>query len=158
MPIAELNIARLRHPLDDPRSADFANNLERINALAERSPGFMWRLKDDAGDATGIRVDDDPLLLINVSVWESAEALERFVFHTVHQRFYARRREWFDAMDSAHVVMWRVAEGAHPSAAEAMARLERYRREGASEHAFGWEQLIGVERLAAARRAMAHAS
>src|SRR5262245_43383250 len=83
---AQLNIGRIRHPLDDPRMADFVNNLDRVNAIAEHTPGFVWRLQDDSGNATAIHAFDDPRMLLNMSVWESVEALERFVWQTVHKR------------------------------------------------------------------------
>ena len=99
--LAQLNIGRLRCPTDDPRMADFFNNLDLVNALAERSKGFVWRLKDDSDNATNIRPFDDPNMAVNLSVWESIEALEHFVWQTVHKQFYDRRPEWFDKMDSA---------------------------------------------------------
>ncbi|MGE0044263.1 MAG: DUF3291 domain-containing protein [Hyphomonadaceae bacterium] len=151
MHIAELNIARLKHPMDDPRTADFANNLDLINELAERTPGFVWRLKDEAGNATSFRISDDPLMIANLSVWESAEALEHFVFNTLHRRFYARREEWFEVMQEGYFVMWRIERGEMPTLEEAMARLAKLRAEGASEEAFDWEHLIGPERLKAQR-------
>ena len=78
--LAELNVGRIRHPLDDPRMADFANNLALVNGLAERSQGFVWRLKGDSGNATSIRAFEDPLIIVNVSLWENVEALERYVW------------------------------------------------------------------------------
>jgi hypothetical protein len=139
MHIAELNIARLLHPIEDPRVAGFADNLDRVNAMAERSAGFVWRLKDDAaGNATGIEVTDDPMIIANLSVWESVEALEKFVFRTVHSRFYARRAAWFEKPAEAHFVMWPVAEGHQPSLAEALARLDMLRQNGDGPNAYGW--------------------
>ena len=89
--IAQLNIGRPLHPLDDPRMAGFIDNLDRVNALAERSPGFVWRLKDESNNATALRPFDDPNMLVNMSVWESVAALERFVWATVHKQFYSRK-------------------------------------------------------------------
>src|SRR4051812_45309668 len=86
--LAELNIGRVRYPLDDPRMAEFMDNLERVNGIAERSAGFVWRLKDDSGNATSMRGFADPRVILNVSVWENVEALERYVWQTVHKRFY----------------------------------------------------------------------
>ena len=88
--LAQLNIGRLVAPTDDPRVAAFMANLDRVNALAERSPGFVWRFQDDSGNATAVRPFADPDLLVNMSVWESAEALERFVWNTVHKHFSSR--------------------------------------------------------------------
>ena len=89
--IAELNIGRLLYPQDDPRVAPFIDNLDLVNGLAERAPGFVWRLQGENGDATGIQGFDDPELILNLSVWDSAEALARFAFGTIPKRFFARR-------------------------------------------------------------------
>ena len=104
--LAQLNIGRFRYPTDDPRMAGFMNVLDLVNGLAERSEGFVWRLKDDSGNATSFRPFPDPQMAVNLSVWESVEALERYVYQTVHRRFYGRREEWFDKMDGPHLVMW----------------------------------------------------
>ncbi|MEO0823610.1 MAG: DUF3291 domain-containing protein [Pseudomonadota bacterium] len=149
--LAELNIGRLRHPLEDPRSADFRNALDRVNGLAERMPGFVWRLVGEGNDATDIAWASDPKVIVNLSVWEDAETLERFVFDTVHRAFYARRAEWFDAMESHHFVMWWVPAGHRPSLAEAAERLARLDREGPSAEAFGWESLPRADELSAQR-------
>src|SRR5262249_9461757 len=96
--LAELNIGRVRYPLGDPRMAGFVDNLDRVNGIADRSEGFVWRLKDESGNNTNLRAFDDPLIIANVSVWESPEALERYVWQTVHKRFYGHRHEWFEKM------------------------------------------------------------
>jgi len=101
MHVAELNIGRLNYPIDDPRMADFVNNLERVNAMAERMPGFVWRLIGDGsnGGALDLRpYAHDPMMAVNMSVWETVEQLEAFVWKTVHQRFYNRKAEWFEPM------------------------------------------------------------
>ncbi len=139
--LAELNIARLTAPLTDPRLADFVGALDRVNALADRSPGFVWRLAGEGGDATDIAWAADPRVIVNLSVWEDAPSLERFVFETVHRAVYARRAEWFEAMERHHFVMWWVEAGHRPGLAEAAARLARLETEGSSEHAFGWERV-----------------
>ena len=149
--LAELNIGRLRHPLTDPRIADFSNNLTLVNGLADRSPGFVWRLKGDTGDATGIRAFDDPLIIVNVSVWETVEALERYVWQTVHKRFYGRRQDWFDKMDGPHFVMWWVPVGHQPTVIEAKERLEHLAAHGPSDHAFGWESIPSAQLWKTAR-------
>ena len=92
--LAELNIGRVKYELDDPRMADFTDNLELVNGLAERSPGFVWRYVDDSGNATDTRPFADPLVIVNVSVWETVAALEHFVWQTLHKRFYGRRVDW----------------------------------------------------------------
>lgn len=143
--IAELNIGTAKYDQDDPRFADFVNNLERVNAIAERSKGFVWRLKDEAGDAMAIRASDDPRLLVNLSVWETIEDLERFVFATVHNKIYARREEWFVRAPIPTFVMWPVSAGTLPSLYEAMARLARLREEGPSDEAFGWDRVADLK-------------
>ena len=104
MHLAQVNIAALKYPLDDPRVADFARNLDRVNGIAERSDGFVWRLQDESGDATDIRAFDDPTIVINMSVWRDQECLEHFVWKTVHKQFYHRRAEWFSVMEKQHFV------------------------------------------------------
>src|ERR1700722_13807593 len=110
----QLNIGRFRYPPGDPRMADFMNNLDCVNGLPERSKGFVWRLQDASGNATNFRPFPDPNMGVNLSVWEAIEALERFVYKTVHKRFYGRREEWFDKLDGRHSVMWWVPVGHRP--------------------------------------------
>jgi hypothetical protein len=143
--LAELNIARLKYPFDDPRVAEFADNLERVNGIADRSEGFVWRLQDDTGDATDIRAFDDPLVIVNMTVWRGPEYLERFVWNTVHKQFYRRRAEWFALMEKQHFVMWWVDAGHHPTLDEAKARLDQLDRLGDSDFAFGWSHLPHVK-------------
>ena len=150
--VAQLNIGRLRHETDDPRMADFMNNLARVNALAERSPGFVWRYTDATGNATDTRpYDGDPRMAINMSVWESIEALEGFVWQTVHKRFYARKHEWFEKLDGAYFVLWHVPAGHRPSVAEAIERLEHLKANGPSEYAFGWQDVASAKLWRSAR-------
>ncbi|WP_282609685.1 DUF3291 domain-containing protein [Pelagibius sp. Alg239-R121] len=141
MHLAELNIARLSQPIDHPDIADFVDNLDRINGLAERMPGFVWRFKDESGNATNVQAFEDPMLIPNLSVWESAVDLERFVWGTIHRKFYERKDEWFLLMAEHHFVMWWVEEGHLPDLSEAKARLELLRSNGPSEEAFGWADL-----------------
>jgi hypothetical protein len=138
--LAQFNIARIRYPLDDPRMAEFAGNVERVNGLAEKIEGFVWRLQDESGNAMGMRVYDDPRILPNLTVWENVEALERFVFRTLHSRFYGRREEWFEPLETP-LVMWWVPAGHRPALAEGVARLDHLKAYGPSEHAFGWESM-----------------
>jgi hypothetical protein len=124
--IAQLNIGRFRYPTDDPRMAAFMTNLDRINALAERSEGFVWRLKDDSNNATAIRPASDPTMAVNLSVWENVEALERFVWMTVHKQFYNRK-------------------GDIPNLEEATGRLAHLTVQGDSDFAFGWSHLPHIK-------------
>jgi hypothetical protein len=144
MHLAELNIGYLKAPVGDPLVDDFMRNLDRINALAERSPGFVWRLKDEAGNATGIATPW-PDAIANMSVWETPEQLEHFVWNTVHKQFYNRKAEWFKAMKSQHFVMWRVPEGHHPTLSEAKERLDHLDAHGNSDYAFGWSHLPHIK-------------
>ncbi len=123
MHLAEINVARLRHPLDDPRIAEFVDNLDRVNALAEASEGFVWRLKDEAGNATQIRAYDDPSIIVNMSVWASPEALHAFAYKTMHRRFVQRRKDWFELFDGPYLALWWVEKGRFPDVAEGRRRL-----------------------------------
>jgi len=150
--VAQLNIGRLRYETDDPRMADFMKNLARINALAERSPGFVWRYTDATGNATDTRpYDGDPRMAINTSVWESVEALEKFVWQTVHTRFYSRKHEWFEKLAGAYFVLWHVPAGHRPSVEEAIERLEHLKAHGPSERAFGWQDMAAAKLWRSAR-------
>lgn len=147
MHIAELNIGRLKAPVDDPLVKEFIDNLDRVNALAERMPGFVWRLAGAGNNATDLRWGDDPAVIVNLSVWETAAQLETFVFGTLHARFYQRRREWFDLIERPHFVLWHVADGHRPTLAEAAERLADLQTNGPSERAFGWAEAVGADRL-----------
>jgi Domain of unknown function (DUF3291) len=141
--LAEFNIARIKYPLDDPRMREFVDNVERVNGLADKMDGFIWRLKDESGHAMNMTVFGDAAVLPNLTVWESAKALERFVFKTVHGRFFDRRETWFAQPDPT-LVMWWVPTGQLPALDEGVARLEHLRAHGPSEFAFGWESLPGA--------------
>lgn len=137
--IAQLNVARAVAPLDSPALADFMAALDAVNALAETSPGFVWRLKSDSGNATDIKVDDDPKFIVNMSVWETVEALFEFVYRSAHTKVMVRRREWFEKPAEAFQVLWWVPAGHRPTIEEAMARLAHLRAHGPSAHAFGFK-------------------
>jgi hypothetical protein len=140
--LAEFNIARIRYPLDDPRMAEFVDNVARVNALAEQIEGFVWRLQDESGHAMNMTVYDDPRILPNLTLWENAQALERFVWQTLHGRFYRRREDWFEQIETPLVMWWWwVPAGTRPSMAEGVARRDHLVARGPSEYAFGWESL-----------------
>jgi hypothetical protein len=143
--LAELNIAKLRYPKGDPRVAPFFDALDRVNALAERMPGFVWRLKDEGGNATDIPFSDDPMVIANLSVWETPGALEKYVFETVHRAFYRKRDEWFERMSGPHMVFWWIEPGTVPTLADAAGRLADLATNGPSEQAFGWPDLKSAE-------------
>jgi heme-degrading monooxygenase HmoA len=141
MHVAQLNIARALYPLDDPRMAGFMEKLDAINAIADRSPGFVWRMADESGNNTGTHYTDDPQQILNMSVWESAEALEHFVWNTAHQRIYNRKHEWFEKPAQAIFVMWPIEVGRIPTLTQGLARLRYLRERGPSKYAYGWEGL-----------------
>ncbi len=145
MHLAELNIGKFKYPTSDPRMAEFMDNLDRVNALAERSAGFVWRLKGDNNNATDLRIGDD--MALNMSVWTDAKSLENYVFNTVHVQFYRKKEQWFDLMEKPHMVFWPVAEGHIPTVDEAWDRLQDYEKNGPSERAFGWAEVMDQERM-----------
>ncbi len=138
--LAEFNVARIRYPLDDPRMAEFVDNVDRVNKLAEKIEGFVWRLQDHSGHAMNMRVYDDPTILPNLTLWCDTAGLERFIWQTLHGRFYRRRETWFVPMETP-LVMWWVAAGERPDMAEGVRRRDHLIAHGASDYAFGWESL-----------------
>jgi hypothetical protein len=139
--LAQVNIARLLAPLDDPLLADFVANLEPVNALADRADGFVWRLQEGA-DATSIRVFDDDWLIVNMSVWRSPAALLRFIYDDGHRAVLRRRREWFAKLDIPVTALWWVPAGHRPTVAEAEERLIELRLHGPGPHAFGLRSIF----------------
>ncbi len=139
MHLAQLNIAKTRYDLASPEMADFVNNLDPINTIAEGSPGFVWRLQDESGDATSIKVEDDPDIIVNMSVWEDSESLKNFMFKTHHIDFLKRKKEWFIPLSQASYVLWWVPEGHIPTVSEAMEKLRHLRIHGESPEAFSFK-------------------
>ena len=138
--IAQLNVGRAVAPLDDAVMADFMNWLDEINALAERSPGFLWRLKGDNGNNTSLKVSDDPLFIVNMSVWSSVEALGDFTYRSNHKTVFKRRYEWFERTGRPNMVLWWQPAGSVPSVDEALARLDRLTKLGPTPEAFSFRQ------------------
>jgi heme-degrading monooxygenase HmoA len=134
--LAQINIARMLAPIDDPLMAEFVARLDTINALADRSPGFIWRLQTESGDATCVRAYDDERIIVNMSVWESLEALTAFVYASDHRPVMRRRRQWFERFDGHYMALWWVPEGEIPSVEEAKERLEHLRAHGPTPFAF----------------------
>lgn len=133
--LAQLNIAAMKAPLESPVMADFAANLDRINALADAAPGFVWRLQDEDGNATALRPFGADML-VNLSVWRDVESLQAYVYQSAHVDIMRRRREWFERMDEASMVLWWVAAGHRPREQEAKERLDHLRRHGPTATAF----------------------
>jgi hypothetical protein len=142
--LAQLNLARMIHPLTDPRMKEFVDGLDPINALAEQSEGFVWRLQSESGNATDVHHpwSADPFLLVNMSVWETPEDLRRYVYRSGHMEYFQKRSEWFEKPVQAHYVLWWVPRGHIPSLEEAHERLEHYRTHGATPHAFWFGKLF----------------
>lgn len=140
MHLAQLNIGRLRAPMHDPIIDDFRLNLERINTLAELSPGFVWRLQDESGDATGIKPFGDELEIINLTVWESIDALAEFTYRSGHVELLRRRRDFFEAPTQPILCLWWIPERTIPTIDEAIARLEHLRAHGPTPTAFSFRQ------------------
>lgn len=134
--LAQINIGRLVAPQGDPRVAPFFEALDRINALADASAGFIWRLQDDGGNATDVQLTPDPLLIVNMSVWLEAAALFDFVYRSAHTPEMARRREYFGLFEGTYQALWWIPSGHIPSADEGLSRLWRLDRYGPSEYAF----------------------
>ena len=134
--LAQLNIARFRLPQEHPSNTDFIDNLDRVNAVAEEQPGFIWRLTGDGNDALDLQAFDDPNIAVNVSVWSAMESLATFVFRNdAHREIMRRRREWFDKIDF-YLVLWWMPEGHLPTIEEAKAKLSLLETHGPSSEGF----------------------
>ncbi len=134
--IAQVNIGRVRAGLDDPRMAGFVNRLDEINALADRSPGFVWRLQTSAGNATYFRPYEDDRILLNLSVWETIEELRHYVYRTAHVELLRQRQEWFETFAGTYAALWWVPAGHIPGIDEAKKRLAYLDAHGPTEFAF----------------------
>jgi len=140
--LAQANIAWMRAPLEHPSMESFRAQLERINRLADESPGFLWRLQTDAGDATGIRAFEDERILFNMSVWESVQALHAYTYRSDHAGVLRARRTWFEAPKGPGLVLWWIPAGTLPTVDEAKARLALLAERGPSEQAFTFRQVF----------------
>lgn len=138
--LAQINIARLVAPLDDPRIADFVAQLDPVNALADRSPGFVWRLQSESGNATDVSYSDDPFVIVNMSVWKNLETLKNFVYASDHIAPFRERAKWFEKMSKPHYCLWWVPAGHIPTVAEGRERLEHYQRHGSTPQAFWFQK------------------
>ena len=144
--LAQLNIARLLHPLESAEIRGFVEGLDPINRIAEESPGFVWRFQTESGNATDAHHpwSQDPLMLVNMSVWESPQALKEFVYKSGHLDYYLKRAEWFDKPKEAHYVLWWVPAGHLPTLEEAQKRLEHFRSNGPTPQAFWFGRLFSA--------------
>ena len=138
--LAQVNIGQLSAPVESPQIAEFVAALDPINRLADTSPGFVWRLQTAEGNATAIHSFDDELIISNMSVWESIEALRAFVYTTAHTGIMRRRREWFETYVTSYMALWWVPAGHRPTIEEAKERLAALDRDGPTPFAFTFRQ------------------
>ena len=139
--LAQVNIARMVAPLDDPLMAEFVGRLDEINALADRSPGFVWRLQTESGNATYIRPYEDDRIVVNLSVWESVGHLKEYVYRSAHAEVMRKRGQWFEKFDGPYLALWWVESGHIPTVEEAKERLDYLRTHGESEFAFSLKRV-----------------
>ena len=141
--LAQVNIGIVRAPVTSPELADFVAQLDPINALADRSPGFVWRLQSDAGNATSIHAFDDERILMNMSVWRSLEELRDYVYRSAHVEVLRRRSDWFERMSEVHLALWWLPTDRLPTVEEAKWRVELVRRHGPTAEAFTFRSPFG---------------
>ena len=134
--IAQINIGRTVAPLTDPRLAGFVERLAEINALADRSPGFVWRLQTEAGDATSLTPFDDPRIIVNMSVWEDFASLHDYVYRSAHNQVLRQRKQWFEKFPGPYYALWWIPRGHIPTIEEAKQRLTHLTNHGPSPEAF----------------------
>ena len=140
--LAQINIAKLLKPIDDPQIADFVNQLDEINALAEKHHGFVWRLKDDeSNDATSINPFDEPDMIVNMSVWEDVDSLKNYVYNSGHVKVFVRKKEWFERPTKAHMALWWIEKGKLPTVQEGKDRIEYLQQHGISDYAFTFQKI-----------------
>jgi Domain of unknown function (DUF3291) len=155
--VAQVNIGRARGAITDPVMQGFVARLDEINVLAERSPGFVWRLQTEDGNATAFRpYPDDNSILINMSVWTDLDSLREYVFRTVHAEVMRQRREWFEKFEGVYVALWWVPAGHRPSLEEAVSRLAHLESHGATPFAFSFAQPFDAEGRAITRQRATH--
>jgi hypothetical protein len=140
--LAQINVGRLRAPVDSPIVAEFMDALDPVNALAEGSAGFVWRFQTEEGNATAVRPYDDESILVNMSVWESVDALADFVYRSHHTDYLRRRGEWFERMTDTIVALWWVPTGHLPTIEEGIDRLDHLRAHGPSAEAFTFRDRV----------------
>ena len=150
--LAQLNIGRVLGTMDSEIMHGFASRLDEINAMADAAEGFVWRLQTEEGNATSIHVFDDDMLLINMSVWESIEALHNYTYKTMHAELLRDRKQWFSQLGKPHMVLWWIEAGHIPTTDEAKAKLEMLTQQGATPLAFNFTKRFTVEEMLAAQQ------
>ena len=139
--LAQINVGRMHAPIDAPIMSGFVAQLDAINALADNSPGFIWRLQTPEGNATSLSVYDDSLIIVNMSVWESVEALQNYVYRSLHTSVLRQRKEWFAPFDGPFMALWWVEAGHLPTPLEGKERLAYLAQHGPTEHAFTFKSV-----------------
>ncbi len=141
--LAQVNVGRIQGVnMDDPVMKEFVDNLDRINALAEESDGFIWRLQDEDGDATSFNPYNDAKVIINVSVWRDVDALKNYVYRTVHSSFLKRKKEWFQKFGDRHMALWWISAGEYPTIQEAVDRVALIQQNGPTAEAFDFKTVF----------------
>jgi len=140
--LVQINIARMLAPFDDPLMAEFVAQLAPVNALADSTPGFVWRLQTESGDATSIRIYEDQMVAVNMSVWESVDALREFAYKSSHAGVMRDRKRWFERFDGPYMALWWVPAGHIPTPQEGKERLEYLRQHGDTERAFSFQHVF----------------
>ena len=140
--LAQINIARMLAPIDDPLMAEFVAQLPAINALADSSPGFVWRLQTESGDATSVKIYDDDRIIVNISVWESVESLREYAYRSTHTGVLKYRTKWFENIKGPYMALWWIPAGHIPSPQEGKARLNHLREHGDSAYAFSFKNVF----------------
>jgi hypothetical protein len=140
--LAQINIGRLIAPIDDPKISTFVAQLDPVNALADAAPGFVWRLQSSSGNATDVAYNDDPFVIVNLSVWESVETLRDFVYASRHLNVFRDRAKWFEKMDKPHYCLWWIPAGHIPTVGEGREHLEHYQQHGPMPFSFWFSQLF----------------
>jgi hypothetical protein len=138
--LAQLNVARAVAPFDDPVMQGFMDRLDEINRLGDSSPGFVWRLQGEGGTSTELRVSDDPLYIVNLTLWESMDALFDFTYRSEHRTVFRRRFEWFERRDGPNVCLWWQPAGTTPTVEDAARRLRHLASHGPTTEAFTFKQ------------------
>ena len=141
--LVQLNIAKLLAPIDSPKLADFVANLDRINALADAAQGFVWRLQTEEGDATTCDFFGNEKI-VNLSMWDSIEALHNYVYRSAHVEIMRRKKEWFHKMADAYMVLWWVPAGHIPTVEEASKKLKQLQEHGPTKEAFTFKKAFPV--------------
>jgi len=140
--LAQINIAKLLAPIDSPLLQDFVDDLDRINAIADESDGFVWRLKDDSGNATQFNPFDNASIIVNLSVWKNVEVLKEYVYRSAHMEVFRKRAKWFEKMETPHMALWWTRADALPTAEEGRRRIMHLQAHGETAEAFTFKRIF----------------